>query len=152
MEEEMINRELSWLSFNERVLQEAQDPTNPLIERFRFLGIYSNNMDEFFRVRVANVRRLISIKKAKIDGFDGGAEELLEEIRKNVIKLQQKFEACYIDLIENLKKEHVFQLQEDNLNEAQKVELFDFFHNDLKHLIVPIILKTNDFVPKLRVI
>ena len=146
----MINRELSWLSFNERVLQEAQDPTNPLIERFRFLGIYSNNMDEFFRVRVANVRRLISLKKAKIDGFDGGAEELLEEIRKNVIKLQQKFEACYIDLIENLKKEHIFQLQEDNLNEAQKVELFDFFHNDLKHLIVPIILKTNDFVPKLR--
>ncbi|MCE2681655.1 MAG: hypothetical protein LW704_01635 [Cryomorphaceae bacterium] len=64
-----INRELSWLSFNDRVLQEAMDPNVPLIERVRFLGIYSNNMDEFYRVRVANVRRMMLLKKQKVHGL-----------------------------------------------------------------------------------
>ena len=65
----IVNRELSWLSFNERVLQEALDEKVPLIERMRFLGIYSNNMDEFYRVRVANIRRMLSFRKQKIAGF-----------------------------------------------------------------------------------
>ena len=68
---DILNRELSWLSFNERVLQEAMDPTVPLVERIRFLGIYSNNMDEFYRVRVANVRRMTILKKQKNHTFIG---------------------------------------------------------------------------------
>ena len=59
--EKFINREISWLSFNERVLQEAQDPETPLFERIRFIGIFSNNLDEFFRVRVAAIRRMVAL-------------------------------------------------------------------------------------------
>ena len=151
----MINRELSWLSFNERVLQEAENPHVPLIERFRFLGIYSNNMDEFFRVRVSTVRRMLALKKSKsgnykIEGFDGNAEELLEEIRKRVIRQQSHFEACYQQLISELEQKGIYQLHEDKLDRAKRQELIDYFHDDLKHVIVPVILKAHTFFPKLR--
>ena len=63
-EKEIINREISWLSFNERVLQEAGDPTVPLVQRIRFLGIFSNNLDEFFRVRVATINRILNFGKS----------------------------------------------------------------------------------------
>ena len=91
----LINRELSWLSFNERVLQEAMDGQTPIVERIRFLGIYSNNQDEFFRVRVATIKRMISWKNRKVEGFSGGPKHLLEVIQQRVIQQQRLFEVAY---------------------------------------------------------
>ncbi len=147
---EFKNRELSWLSFNERVLQESMDEKVPVIERIRFLGIYSNNMDEFFRVRVANVKRMISVKKNAVAGFAGTANELLEEIRHIVMVQQKDFEASYKQLVEELAKNDIFQLHEDKLNALQKQELTNYFHQDLKHAIVPIILSPETPFPKLH--
>ena len=78
----LINRDVSWLSFNARVLQEAEDSTVPLVERIRFLGIFSNNRDEFFRVRVATIRRMTKFGKKAKNLLGADPDELLEEIRK----------------------------------------------------------------------
>jgi polyphosphate kinase len=146
----VVNRELSWLSFNERVLQEATDPTVPLVERIRFLGIYSNNMDEFYRVRVANVRRLALLKKTKISGFHGNANELYQEIRKVVLKQQKKFELAFEDISAELNKKNIFFKNETSLEESQISELSTYFQNELRHVIFPIILDKKNAFPKLR--
>jgi polyphosphate kinase len=91
----LVNRELSWLSFNERVLQEAADPLVPLLERLRFLGIYSNNRDEFFRVRVATVKRLTKFDKHLRILQGEKPVELLENIQRVILKQQEKFEKYF---------------------------------------------------------
>ena len=146
----IVNRELSWLSFNERVLQEALDEKVPLIERMRFLGIYSNNMDEFYRVRVANIRRMLSFRKQKIAGFNGNAEQLYKEIRRVVLKQQEKFEFAYQEILAGLKLFGIVQLNEKTVTEIQKKELASYFHKELKHAIFPIMLNKKDAFPRLR--
>ena len=86
-----VNREISWLAFNDRVLQEAEDTSVPLIERIRFLGIYSNNQDEFFRVRVATLRRVAKVGK-KIKDFGNNPTSILDRIQDIVIRQQQRFD------------------------------------------------------------
>jgi polyphosphate kinase len=147
---EIINRELSWLSFNDRVLQEALDDKVPVVERMRFLGIYSNNMDEFYRVRVANIRRMIALKKQKVDGFDGTSAELYQEIRDVVIEQQQKFELAYKRILRALVKEKIHHTDEKRITLAHKKELSVYFHEQLKHAIFPIILDKKNSFPKLR--
>ena len=90
------NREISWLSFNERVLQEAEDPSVPLFERVRFLGIFSNNLDEFFRVRVAAVRRMLEFGKDDETLLgDYSAAELYDKIQDIVLSQQMKAQEIY---------------------------------------------------------
>lgn len=146
----ILNRELSWLSFNERVLQEALDSSNPLIERMRFLGIYSNNLDEFYRVRVAYVRRAKAIKNKKISGFDGTPAELFNAIKLEVMRQQKKLQVAYKRILKELEKENIFHIDETQLTEAQTEELYEYFELKLKHAIVPIILNEDNPFPSLK--
>ncbi len=147
---ELINRELSWLSFNERVLQESLDPRNPLIERMRFLGIFSNNQDEFFRVRVANLRRLIHVKGTSVAGYKGTPRELYTEIRLTVLRQQRQFEFAYQNILAGLAEHQIYHIQEQDLLPNQVEELKAFFHLKLKHAIVPIMLNAKTPFPRLK--
>src|SRR5690606_10938608 len=112
-----INREISWLQFNARVLQEASDESVPLIERLRFLGIFSNNLDEFFKVRYATVKRIVEAGKGAKNELGGiRAEELLEIITKIVIE-QQTESLEVLETIENrLKGENIHIIDETNIS------------------------------------
>lgn len=133
-----LEKELSWLSFNERVLQEAADKTVPIVERVRFLGIFSNNLDEFFRVRVANLRRRILIEHS------GPKHELshrlLSELQEKVIQLQQDFDAIYMDIILGLARHNIFLINESQLSESQGRWLKRYFKDNILPHIAPIII------------
>jgi polyphosphate kinase len=145
-----FNRELSWLAFNDRVLQEALDDDVPLVERMRFLGIYSNNLDEFYRVRVANIKRMIQVDDQKVEGYKGTAEELYEEIRNVVIKQQRKFEHAYASTLHKLKLKGVKHFDETTVNDKQKLELKNYFFSSVIHDIVPILIDKKIPFPRLR--
>lgn len=145
-----FNRELSWLAFNDRVLQEALDDDVPLVERLRFLGIYSNNLDEFYRVRVANIKRMIQVGDQKVDGYKGTSEELFEEIRNVVIKQQRKFEHAYASILHKLKLNGIRHYDETTVNDRQKLELKSYFFSSVIHDIVPVLLDKKMPFPRLR--
>lgn len=145
-----FNRELSWLAFNDRVLQEALDDDVPLVERLRFLGIYSNNLDEFYRVRVANIKRMIQFHTQKVDGYKGTADELYEEIRNVVIKQQRKFEHAYASILHKLKLEGIKHYDELTVSDKQKAELKNYFFSSVIHDIVPVLIDRKMPFPRLR--
>lgn len=148
--QEFINREISWLLFNERVLQEAQDPSVPLIERMRFLGIFSNNLDEFFRVRVASIRRAALWKSKSIDPMDFDPQETLVEIRKTVFRIQEKFNTTFDKLVGELKKQHIDFLNETQLNVAQKKFVENYFETKIRPYVVPLMLTGKSGFPQLN--
>ncbi len=136
-----INREISWLSFNERVLQEAEDSINPLVERMRFLGIFSNNLDEFFRVRVATIRRLIKLQKKTDVQFVESPQRVMNHIHETVVRLQKRFDKVYNSIIKELGKEGIFIIDEMQLNKEQREFVNDYFLQKVEPLLVPIMLK-----------
>ncbi|MBL7965967.1 MAG: polyphosphate kinase 1 [Prolixibacteraceae bacterium] len=145
------NREISWLSFNARVLQEAEDPTVPLFERIRFLGIFSNNLDEFFRVRVATVRRMLELEKEDETLLgDYTAAELYDQIQETVIQHQQKAQEIYRNIWQEMANENIFMLDEKQLTHEQGVFVRRYFNVKVLPNIVPIMLGKSMKFPYLR--
>lgn len=145
-----INRELAWLSFNERVLQEAADETTPLIERLRFLGIYSNNRDEFYRVRVASVKRMLGLGKRAASLMGENPEALLESIQKIVIDQQKVFEEIYQKILMELTKNNIHIINETNLTIDQKTFVKSFFEEEVSSNLFPILIDDSTPFPYLK--
>ncbi len=136
-----INREISWLSFNERVLQEAADPTTPLIERIKFLGIFSNNRDEFYRVRVATIKRLSKLGKSALAIYGDDPTELLQKMQRKVIEQQNRFEEIYQELLHELEKHYIHIINEKQLNRSQQHFVKEYFHNEVISTLFPIMVE-----------
>jgi polyphosphate kinase len=135
----IINREISWLHFNARVLQEAIDPATPLIERIKFLGIFSNNRDEFFRVRVAQLNRI-----AKLDSTNNNtvshARNVLNEIMDIVNDQEKLFTDTYYEIVKELVNEGIYILNENELDEEQGKFVKQFYQEELRQYLFPIML------------
>lgn len=145
-------KELSWLAFNERVLQEAADKQNPIIERIRFLGIYSSNMDEFYRVRVANVRRKMIIynNNAETELAESTAS-LMSAIQNKVVDMTITFDALFKEVIAELRDDNVALIDKHELTVEQRYWLKEFFDNKVLRHIAPIFIeKKVDLVSRLN--
>lgn len=144
-ENHYINRELSWLDFNARVLQEAADANVPLIERFRFMGIFSNNLDEFFKVRYATVKRIAQSDKSGKKVLGGvKATELLAAITKRVIDLQQESAKVLEEIEGQLIKENIHFLRENEVTVSHAEFLTNYFLQQVSPALVTVILKEEE--------
>jgi polyphosphate kinase len=153
MKSEFIPRDISWLSFNARVLQEANDPTVTLKDRIRFLGIFSNNLDEFFRVRVATLKRMVEIidknKKSNIDIVES-PQIILDEIQRVVLKQQSEFARIWTNINKELIKRKVIIVNDRKLNAVQKEFVKDYFDNVVRPYIIPLMIENLPELPYLR--
>ena len=146
-----INRELSWLQFNERVLQEAADKEVPLIERLRFLGIFSNNLDEFFKVRYATVKRIYEAGKggkSELGGITAG--DLLEEITKIVIGHQSYSLEILDEIHKELEKENIYVINETEISEFHHEFIMNYFYQEISPALVVIMLNEDIALPELK--
>jgi len=144
------DREKSWLTFNARVLQEANDENVPLLDRFRFLGIFSNNLDEFFRVRYAAIRRMSfeTVETEKILGVP--AEQLLKEIIEIVIEQQSESLRILTEIEKKLEKENIFIINENQVTKEQEIFIHDFFIQNVSPAVVTIMLNNLEEFPLLK--
>ncbi|MEI8135174.1 MAG: polyphosphate kinase 1 [bacterium] len=135
----ITNREISWLQFNERVLQEAHDDRNPLYERIKFLAIYSSNLDEFFRVRVASLRSLLNLKKAEHKDLEIQPASLLKKIHQIVTAQQEMFGKIFTkQIIPALRKNNIYLVDETQLSEEQAEQVRRYFSEKVLPLLKPV--------------
>ena len=144
------NRELSWLDFNERVLQEAADITVPLIERLRFIGIFSNNLDEFYKVRYATVKRL-ALSKERVKKFYKGenAKDLLNLITERAIELQNRSNLILDFILKDLEKENIFIVDEQAIPKDSISYIESFFLDKIQPKLKIVLLNEKDDFPQL---
>jgi polyphosphate kinase len=151
MEYKLFNRELSWLSFNYRVLQEAKDPDVPLYEKIKFLAIFSSNLDEFFRVRVASLRSLLNLKKKTQKELDFDLKKLLDKIQNAVVVMQEEYGKIFTDIIyPELKNNNIYLVNETELNEQQREYAKEIFEGQILPHIMPMIVVKEKITPFLR--
>jgi len=144
-----VNRDVSWMYFNRRILDEASDQTNPLLERLSFLGIYSNNLDEFFQIRVATLRRMIELEKNMHPVITNSKKTL-----KKVLKLNEDytadFEGIFLNLHIELQKENIFLVNEMQLTLEQEKYVDTFYRDELMNSLFPILVSRMSVEPKLN--
>ncbi len=148
-----VQRDISWLSFNARVLQEANDQSVSLKDRIRFLGIFSNNLDEFFRVRVATLKRMVELtgKKDKMNfHMENLPSEILIEILHNVLKQQNEFDRIWINIQSEMKRNKVYLKNDKQLSKVQKDFVVDFFEKNVRSNIIPLMIEGLAELPYLR--
>ncbi|MDO5615272.1 MAG: polyphosphate kinase 1 [Cruoricaptor ignavus] len=151
MPNEYNPRDITWLAFNERVMQEAMDKTVPLPLRIRFLGIFSNNLDEFFRVRVAGLKRAMDFKEKFItDSFFQPPSKILRQINDIVIKQQEDFNSTWEEIQKEMEEQEVYIKTPKNLNIEQKEFLRKYFDEEVESNVIPILLHENTPMPYLR--
>ncbi|NAW70698.1 polyphosphate kinase 1 [Vibrio sp. V27_P1S3P104] len=134
-----IDKELSWLSFNERVLQEAADKSVPLVERIRFLGIFSNNLDEFYKVRFSDVKRRILIHREQ--GVKDTSKHLLTRMQNKAFKLNQDFDNLYNDIILEMARRRIFLVNETQLDSVQQRWISKYFYKQVLPHITPLLMR-----------
>ncbi|HAH34909.1 MAG TPA: polyphosphate kinase 1, partial [Flavobacteriaceae bacterium] len=151
LENSYYNRELSWLQFNARVLQEAEDSTTPLLERLRFIGIFSNNLDEFFKVRYATIKRIADAGKGG-RSFLGGipASKLMELITQTVIKQQKTSLGILSGIKQELKKEQIYMINETEVSKSQSEFIEDYFLQKVSPAMVVIMIGELKEFPSLK--
>ena len=144
------NREISWLDFNARVLQEAEDSNVPLVERIRFIGIFSNNLDEFYKVRYATVKRIaLSAKKQKKLYKGLNAIDLLKEITKKTISLQNRSTNALNTIIDKLKSENIFFVDEKSIPKKFINYINEYFIEKIQPQLEIVVLDEKSKFPNL---
>ncbi|MEP6699806.1 MAG: polyphosphate kinase 1 [Bacteroidota bacterium] len=145
-----IARDISWLSFNARVLQEAADTTVPLRERIRFLGIFSNNMDEFFRVRVAALRRMIQLGNKANMHLENDPQQIIDEIQMTVLNHQGEFNRIWEEVMAELNEQKIYIRTEKELNAEQQNFVRNYFEEDVSSDVIPLMIENIPDFPVLR--
>ncbi|HND87937.1 MAG TPA: polyphosphate kinase 1 [Saprospiraceae bacterium] len=137
----LIHRDISWLSFNYRVLQEAKDPAVPLLERLKFLAIYSSNLDEFFRIRVAGIRKLKKVGKKTKAQLDFSPRDVLKEIHSIVNRHQEEISLIFEQqIVPELRRQHINILRRLDLNDEQRRFAENYFKDNLLPFVMPVLL------------
>ncbi len=151
MKRKIIARDISWLSFNARVLQEAADGTVPMKERVKFLGIFSNNTDEFYRVRVATLKRMVELgSKIKNMHLENDAASILEDIQEIVLDQQSEFHRIWEELRLEMERQKIFILTEAEINAEQQLFVKKYFEEEIRSNIIPLMIESIVQLPYLR--
>ena len=145
-----IVRDLSWLAFNARVLQEAKDTSNHIHDRLRFLGIFSNNLDEFFRVRVAALNKMVLLGKSAKMHLEANPEKILKKIQQTVMSQQSDFDETFTDIMTELERKNIFIKSEKQLSKSQKQYVTKIFEDKIRTEIIPLMIETIPHIPLLK--